>query len=104
MTTRTVQSSKFPHILNALDILAISAWGILLLQYWLSGNLGLLIHPNYFGLIIATGFALLLIAALKIRELWRKHPTPKVQHLTLFPLGWSSGLFLLTALLGLLVQ
>lgn len=103
MTTKAVQFLKFPRILDWLNILAISGWGVLLLQYWLTGKLGLLVHPNYFGLIITTGLALLLIAAFRTRQLWRKYPLPKVQHLTSFPLGWSSGLLLLTALLGLLV-
>lgn len=104
MTTRAVQFSKFPRILDWLDILAISAWGVLLLQYWLTGKLGLLIHPRYFGLTTVTGFLLLLIAAFKAWGLLRKHSKlPKMQHLTLFPPGWSSGVFLVTALLGLLV-
>lgn len=103
MATRAVQSFKFPRILDWLDVLAITAWGILLLQYWLTGKLSLLVHPNYFGLIIATGVAFLLIAAFKTKGLWQKRPQPKMQHLTLFPLGWSSGLLLLTALLGLLI-
>jgi len=103
MTKRADKSFKFIQILDWLDVLAISAWGVLLLQYWLTGKLGLLVHPNYFGLIIASGFALLLIAAFRTRGLLQKHPLPKMQHLTLFPPGWSSGLLLLTALLGLLV-
>jgi uncharacterized repeat protein (TIGR03943 family) len=74
-----------------------------MLKYWLTGKLGLLVHPRYFWLIIATGLALLLIAAFRTRGLLWKHQTAKVQHLTLFPPGWSSGLLLLTALLGLLV-
>lgn len=103
MTKRAGNSFKFIQILDWLDVLAISAWGVLLLQYWLTGKLGLLVHPNYFGLVIATGFALLLIAAFRVGGLWQKHPKPRMQHLTLFPPGWSSGLLLLTALLGLLV-
>lgn len=104
MTTRFVQSSKFSRILDWLDILAITGWAILLLQYWLTGKLGLLIHPRYFGLSIVTGFVLLLIAAFRVWGLLQKRSKPPtVQHLTLFPPGWSSGLLLLTALLGLLL-
>lgn len=103
MTNKADKSFKFIQILDWLDVLAISAWGVLLLQYWFTGKLGLLVHPNYFWLIIASGFALLLIAAFRTRGLWQKHPKPKIQHLTLFPPGLSSGLLLVTALLGLLV-
>ncbi len=103
MTTQAVKAPKFRWLLNWLDVLAIAAWGVLLLRYWLTGKLGLLVHPNYFGLIIATGFVLLVIAAFKTKELLRKLELPKVQHLTVFPVGWSSGLLLMTALVGLVV-
>lgn len=103
----TSQAVKFPKVRltsDWLDVLAITAWGVLLLQYWLAGKLGLLIHPRYFGLTTVTGFVLLLIAAFKAWGLLRKHSKPpKIQHLTLFPPGWSSGVLLVTALLGLLV-
>lgn len=78
MTNKADKSFKFIQILDWLDVLAISAWGVLLLQYWLTGKLGLLVHPNYFWLIIASGFALLLIAAFRTRGLWQKHPKPKI--------------------------
>ncbi len=95
-----------------LDILALGAWGVLMLKYWLEGKLSLLIHPNYFGLVIVTGFALLIIAAVKILQLLaqvrqptsRNAPTmPVVAHISLFPPGWSSGLLLTAAILGLLI-
>lgn len=101
----SVRFPKFRLLPDWLDVLAIGAWGVLLLQYWLTEKLVLLIHPRYIGLTIVTGFVLLLIAAFKAIELLRKKrtQTQKVQHLSLFPPGWSSGLLLLTALLGLLV-
>lgn len=104
MISQAVKFSKILPVLDWLDVLAITAWGVLLLQYWLTGKLGLLIHPRYFGLTTVTGFVLLLIAAFKAWGLLRKHSKPpKMQHLTLFPPGLSSGLLLVTALLGLLV-
>jgi len=104
MTIRAVKFFKVRLTLDWLDVLAITAWGVLLLQYWLTEKLGLLIHPRYYGLTTVTGFILLLIAAFKAWGLLRKHlKPPKVQHLTLFPPGWSSGVLLVTALLGLLV-
>jgi uncharacterized repeat protein (TIGR03943 family) len=84
-----------------------------LLKYWQSGELNLLIHPNYFGLIVATGLALLSIAAWKMLWLlkrWRQQASgksvtmPVVQHLSLFPTSWSSGLLLAIAILGFIVK
>lgn len=98
------KSLKFRSLLDWLDVLAIAAWSVLLLTYWLNGKLGLLVHPRYFWLIIFTGFLLLVIAALKAWGLFWKRQLPlQVQHLTVFPPGWSSGLLLVTALVGLLV-
>lgn len=95
-------------LLPALDGLALIAWGGLLWKYWLSGQLYLLIHPNYFGLVAVTGTALLLLGGLRL-GLWvkklrsRKQPqaqTETVQHLTLFPVGWASSLLLIVALIS----
>lgn len=98
--------------LPLLDILALLAWSILLLRYWLTDKLYLLIHPNYFGLTVAGAIVLLLITggrAWQLGNLWQKQAQglktvpPPVPHVTLFPPGWSSGLLLATAILGLLI-
>lgn len=86
-----------------LDILAITAWGVLLLNYWFTGKLGLLIHPRYFWLSVVAGFGFLVIGALGIWRLLWTRPRSNVRHFTLFPPGWMSGLLLATACLGLLV-
>ena len=52
-------------LLPWLDVVTIIAWGILLLKYWLTGKLYVLIHPDYFWLVIAAGFTLLGIGFLK---------------------------------------
>jgi len=83
--------------------LAIAAWGLLLLNYWLTGKLSLLIHPRYFGLSVATGLGLLIISALGAWRLLKAAPATNVRHFTLFPPGWMSSLLLATACLGLLV-
>jgi uncharacterized repeat protein (TIGR03943 family) len=94
-----------------LDVIAIVAWGVLLLKYWLTDRLNLLIHPNYAWLAIAGGVGLLFIGGLKA---WTLLPTlsqrrdaaipvQNIQHLSLFPPGWSSTLLLLTAILGFLI-
>lgn len=99
-------------VLALLDIVALWAWGVLMLRYWLKGQLSLLIHPNYFWLVIATGVVLLFLAALRMFQLLtqvrqrasgKRLPLPVVQHISLFPPGWSSALLIATAILGLLV-
>ncbi|OKH27125.1 TIGR03943 family protein [Chroogloeocystis siderophila 5.2 s.c.1] len=87
-----------------LDVLAIGAWGILMLRYWLTGKLNLLIHPDYFWLVISGGIGLLIIASSKAWQLLRQRRSSKgaiVQHVTLFPPGMSSSLLLITAIMGL---
>ncbi|MFN7658715.1 MAG: TIGR03943 family protein, partial [Dolichospermum sp.] len=48
-----------------LDVVAIAAWGILMLKYWLTGKLYLLIHPDYFWLAIVGGIGLLIVGFFK---------------------------------------
>lgn len=85
-----------------LDVLAIASWGILMLKYWLTGKLNLLIHPNYFWLVITGGLGLLVVSSLKALELLRRRRTRVAAHITLFPPGFSSTLLLTTAIVGLL--
>lgn len=96
--------------LAGLDILALLAWGGLLLNYWRSGQLYLLIHPNYFGLVFATGMVLLILAVVKtwqfinsLRYKHRDNEQETLQHLTLFPPGISSGLLVMIAIAGFLI-
>ncbi len=93
---------------NILDILALSGWGILFLKYSFTGQLNLLIHPNYFALVTVTGVIFLLISGYKIYELLRaKNTNQNVanngDHITLFPPGWSSILLITIAVLALLI-
>ena len=54
-----------------------------MLKYWLTGKLNLLIHPDYFWLVILGGIGLLIVGFLKQQQLWQqrrrydipKHPT-----------------------------
>ncbi len=100
-----------------LDALAILAWGILLLKYWITGKLSILIHPNYFGLTVAGGIGLMVIGGLKTWQLVKLDRTAKqsristannslriaeVEHVTLFPPSIGSTLMLSVALIGLL--
>jgi putative membrane protein len=105
--------AKFPSkmLYPALESLSLLAWGSLLLKYFLSGQLRLLIHPNYFGLVFATSIVLLIIGGIKAWQLfkqWRKRnklaqPEETVKHITLLPAGAGSSLLLITALLGWMI-
>ena len=98
--TRKRTSIRWP---DWLDTFAFAAWGILFLRYWLTGKLGLLIHPNYFALSIAAGVTLLLIAGLSAWRLLKGYPGPSVQHVTLFPPKMMAFVLLVAAMVGLIV-
>ncbi|MCU0543652.1 MAG: TIGR03943 family protein [Oscillatoriaceae cyanobacterium Prado104] len=100
-----------------LDAISIFAWGILLLKYWITGKLNILIHPNYFALTVTGGICLIAIGGLKIWQILkvdrtknRSRTTPSidspriaaVQHVTLFPPSFGSTLMLSVALIGLI--
>ena len=97
-------------ILPSLDTLTFLAWGILLFKYWLTGQIRLLIHPNYIGLVVVTGIILFSIGLVKLFQVYKKRKQTFrnggeqiVQHVTLFPVGWSTFFLLSTAILGLLI-
>ncbi|MBW4446845.1 MAG: TIGR03943 family protein [Spirirestis rafaelensis WJT71-NPBG6] len=105
MTTQNRKPRKPNLLLPWLDVIAIAAWGVLLLKYWLTGKLNLLIHPNYFGLAIASGISLLIVAFFRTQELWRRRRRDIVanaEHINFFPPGWGSALLLTAAILGLI--
>lgn len=93
---------------NWIDVLAIAAWGVLFLQYWLTDKLYLLIHPNYMGLTVVAGVVLLMLAAWRAIALLHRArsrtATTTMAHMTLLPTGWSSTLLLATAILGLTIS
>jgi uncharacterized repeat protein (TIGR03943 family) len=106
----SIQNPK-PKIRNKLlpwlDVVAITAWGVLMIKYWLTGKLNLLIHPDFFWLVISGAIGLLIIAFFKGLQVWkqrRRYETPSnQQHINLFPPGWSSSLLLITAILGFII-
>jgi len=99
--------TKAPNkLIPWLDVLAITAWGILMLKYWLTGKLYLLIHPDFFWLVVVAGIALLIIGFSKGLQLWKHRHIPQIPsagHINLFPPGWGSFLLLTTAILGLMI-
>lgn len=83
-------------------VVSLLLWGILFLQYWLQGRLGLLIHPNYFGLAIATGFLLVAVSGWQGWRLWRGQGT-LVQHVALLPARWALSILIFAAVVGLVI-
>ncbi|WP_013321614.1 TIGR03943 family putative permease subunit [Gloeothece verrucosa] len=105
-----LKSLNFKFLVPVLDILALLGWGVLLFKYWLTGQLKLLIHPNYFGLVFGTSIILLVLGGLKGWQ-WFKSLSKRshngretVQHITIFPPGWASGLLVMAALAGFLIS
>lgn len=102
--------SRLPwHILTPwLDIVAIAAWGLAILKFWLTDELFLLIHPNYKILTIAAGISLLIVSAVKGFFVWKASRNARpisadLPHITLFPPGFSSAILLLVAIAGLII-
>lgn len=101
-------SPKLKFLLPGLDILAILAWGVLLFKYWVTGQLKLLIHPNYNWLVFITSIFLLILGGVKT-WLWIQSFRQKgnngetVQHISIFPPGWGSCLLIIAAIAGLLI-
>jgi uncharacterized repeat protein (TIGR03943 family) len=104
----SIQTSKTKIFLPWLDVLALLAWGGLLLKYWGTGQLRLLIHPNYFWLVLVTGIALLLLGIVRGWQTFTQsrhkdrdaQNRENLQHITLFPPGIGSGLLIATAIAG----
>ncbi|MGB3693549.1 MAG: TIGR03943 family protein [Spirulinaceae cyanobacterium] len=91
-----------------LDVIVFITWGILLLKYWFTGQLKLLIHPNYFILVLCSGLILFAIGGFKAKQLitsrkLARKPGDNLQHITLFPPGWSTGLLLVVAIVALII-
>lgn len=96
-----------PTTIAWIDVSAIAAWGILLLEYWINQKLSLLIHPSYNPLSVIAGILLLGIAAYRawtlIQQRQSRQPLPTVPHLSLLPNGVGSVLLLSVALLAMVI-
>ncbi|MCC5898042.1 MAG: TIGR03943 family protein [Phormidium sp. BM_Day4_Bin.17] len=86
-----------------LNIITIFLWGVVMMQYWLTGKLRLLVHPAFSWLCILAGFFFLLISIWKALQLRSRRRVPEApqQHISLFPPGWSTGLLLASACVAL---
>ncbi|GAB4240631.1 MAG: TIGR03943 family protein [Stanieria sp.] len=98
--------NQSPKFLRWLDVLLLLAWGLLLLKYTVTGQYKLLIHPNYFGLIVVSSIVLLGLGLLKTFIYWQSSldTTDNNEHITLLPTGWSGTLLLIVAIAGLLIS
>lgn len=103
MNTKRLRPNYRSYLGDGLVTLALFLWGLLIVQYWHSGKLGLLIHPNYYGLTLAAGCFLLMLACLQILKLWRRQVRSRSQHLSLLSPTVMSGIMLGAALIGLIV-
>lgn len=96
-----------PKAIAWIDIAAIGAWGILLLEYWFTQKLSLLIHPSYNPLSLISGILLLTIAAYRawtvVNQSRSKQPLPIVPHLSLLPNGVGSFLVLGVAIAAMFI-
>ncbi|MBI4781211.1 MAG: TIGR03943 family protein [Oscillatoriophycideae cyanobacterium NC_groundwater_1537_Pr4_S-0.65um_50_18] len=96
------------RFLPLLDIAALLVWGILLLKFWLTGKIAILLHPDYVWLAYSAGFFLVGLAIVKLVQLVQANRSKKqvqkpiaLQHFSLFPPGWGSALLLTVGLFGL---
>ncbi|ELS04851.1 TIGR03943 family protein [Xenococcus sp. PCC 7305] len=97
--------NPFYQLIPWLGILAMLTWAILLLKYAITGQYKLLIHPNYFLLMLASSICLLLLVFFRGLSLINspKNPSEKNDHITLFPPGFGSILLLTVAIAGLII-
>ncbi len=100
---RSSPSPRLGLLWTFIDTLAILAWGILLVYYWFSGELGLLIHPRYFWTALTAGGILMGLAGLRIVSLLRSRGRSNARHLNTLPPSFANGLMLSVAVLGLVI-
>lgn len=86
-----------------IDGSALLAWGILLLKYAVTGQYKLLIHPNYYGLVLGSGILLIALGIIKVKLILARSYKNNSEHISLFPPGFSSSLLLIVAIAGLLI-
>lgn len=101
-----MQRLSLTTIKTWIDPIALCLWGLLLLNYWQSGKLNLLIHPNYTLLTVSAAIVLLLLAAWKAVQLWQRRKSVRpsdTQHITLLPKGWGSAILIGVAIVSFFV-
>lgn len=85
-----------------LDILALLLWGLMILRYWVTGLMAVLLHPDYHWLAITAGWLLLGMAIWRAIALVRLRQTVPTEHIALLPRQWSLAILLAVAVFGLI--
>ncbi|MGB7416322.1 MAG: TIGR03943 family protein [Thermosynechococcaceae cyanobacterium] len=98
-----VKSFPWIKITDWLTVVAMAAWGALLINFWISGRLGILIHPNYFALTVSGGFFMVIVALFQGLKLLRQPQGVRMQHFSFLSPQWLSVILLVSALVGFLV-
>jgi len=83
------------------DTLALLLWGLMILRYWWSGRLAVLLHPDYHWLAIGAGWTLLFMAVWRGTALIRYQKGIDTPHIALLPRQWSLAVLLAVAVFGL---
>jgi uncharacterized repeat protein (TIGR03943 family) len=84
------------------DTLALFLWGLMILRYWWSGRLAVLLHPDYHWLAIGAGWTLLFMAVWRSTALVRYQKGIDTPHIALLPRQWSLAVLLAVAVFGLI--
>jgi uncharacterized repeat protein (TIGR03943 family) len=107
---RTAQPRRRPSPIpwqRIFDLMAIALWSLLLLKYWLTGTINVLLHPDYHWLVYTACAFLAVLGGFKAQQLWwvmrSRRSLPRLPHTTLFPVGVSSAILVGIAILGLIV-
>ncbi|NJK54792.1 MAG: TIGR03943 family protein [Pleurocapsa sp. SU_5_0] len=100
---RKANPNKNNPLFSWLDGLALLTWGSLLLKYTITGQYKLLIHPNYYGLVLASSIILLGLGIVKIKLTLAHTQQKNSEHIALFSPGFSSSLLICVAIAGLMI-
>jgi uncharacterized repeat protein (TIGR03943 family) len=107
---RNAQEPRHPSRIpwqRIIDLVAIALWSLLLLKYWFTGTINVLLHPDYHWLAYTACIFLAILGGFKARQIWlvmrSRRPFPRLPHTTLFPIGVSSAILVGIAVLGLIV-
>jgi uncharacterized repeat protein (TIGR03943 family) len=86
------------------DILVLFIWGMMLLRFWFTGSINVLLHPDYMWLSNGAAIVLLGLGTLKLVQLLRGKGTAdnNLPHFSLFPPAVSSAILLGVAVFGLI--
>ncbi len=95
----------------AIDTLVLLLWGLMLLRYWWSGRLAVLLHPDYHWLAIGGGWTLLGMAVWRSVALFSRPTVTQpsadkaftpTDHIALLPRRWSLLVLAAVATFGLI--